>query len=159
MIILIPMPIFLQSQLPVKRKAVLCGVFGLGAFTVSWKTGAALLGCLVSLCIIQSMARSSGAYIWLKLDSVRYSQQILQLQRTAWLPLDLLVRPRIFHGSDHGQPAVYLDTTASSIQPQVLCRFFSQALNKPLDTFPVQIQSPSSFRGEGPTARHPSSAG
>ncbi|KAH7114579.1 hypothetical protein B0J13DRAFT_573564 [Dactylonectria estremocensis] len=34
MIILIPMPIFLQSQLPVKRKAVFCGVFGLGAFTI-----------------------------------------------------------------------------------------------------------------------------
>ncbi|KAH7125039.1 hypothetical protein B0J13DRAFT_566123 [Dactylonectria estremocensis] len=34
MIILIPMPIFLQSQLAVKRKAVLCGVFGLGAFTI-----------------------------------------------------------------------------------------------------------------------------
>jgi hypothetical protein len=35
MIILIPMPIFLKSQLPLKRKAVLIGVFALGAFTVS----------------------------------------------------------------------------------------------------------------------------
>lgn len=33
-IILIPMPIFLQSQLPAKRKAVLCGVFALGTFTI-----------------------------------------------------------------------------------------------------------------------------
>lgn len=36
MIILIPMPIFLQSQLPAKRKAVLCCVFALGTFTVSY---------------------------------------------------------------------------------------------------------------------------
>lgn len=34
MIIAIPMPIFLKSQLPGKRKAVLIGVFALGAFTV-----------------------------------------------------------------------------------------------------------------------------
>ncbi|KAH7121927.1 hypothetical protein B0J13DRAFT_532055 [Dactylonectria estremocensis] len=34
MIILIPMPIFLKSQLPTKRKAVLIGVFALGAFTI-----------------------------------------------------------------------------------------------------------------------------
>ncbi|KAF5007036.1 hypothetical protein FDECE_6620 [Fusarium decemcellulare] len=34
MIILIPMPIFLKSQLPIKRKIVLCGVFALGAFTI-----------------------------------------------------------------------------------------------------------------------------
>lgn len=34
MIILIPMPIFLKSQLPMKRKLVLIGVFALGAFTV-----------------------------------------------------------------------------------------------------------------------------
>lgn len=38
MIILIPMPIFLQSQLPLKRKIVLCGVFALGAFTVCCPT-------------------------------------------------------------------------------------------------------------------------
>ncbi len=35
MIILIPMPMFIQSQMPRKRKAILCGVFALGAFTVS----------------------------------------------------------------------------------------------------------------------------
>lgn len=34
MIILIPMPIFLQSTLTVKRKMVLCGVFAVGTFTV-----------------------------------------------------------------------------------------------------------------------------
>ncbi|KAM5363825.1 hypothetical protein ACJZ2D_011801 [Fusarium nematophilum] len=34
MIILIPMPIFLKSQLPLKRKLVLCAVFALGAFTI-----------------------------------------------------------------------------------------------------------------------------
>ncbi|KAF5578880.1 integral membrane protein PTH11 [Fusarium pseudocircinatum] len=34
MIILIPMPILLKSQLPLKRKAVLVGVFALGAFTI-----------------------------------------------------------------------------------------------------------------------------
>ncbi|KAJ3463748.1 hypothetical protein MRS44_008534 [Fusarium solani] len=34
MIILIPMPIFLKSQLPLKRKIVLIGVFALGAFTI-----------------------------------------------------------------------------------------------------------------------------
>ncbi|KAF5530360.1 integral membrane protein PTH11 [Fusarium napiforme] len=34
MIILIPMPIFLKSQLPLKRKAVLVGVFALGSFTI-----------------------------------------------------------------------------------------------------------------------------
>lgn len=34
MIIAIPMPIFLKSQLPGKRKAVLIGVFALGAFTI-----------------------------------------------------------------------------------------------------------------------------
>ncbi|KAM0206267.1 hypothetical protein ACHAPQ_007684 [Fusarium lateritium] len=34
MIILIPMPIFLKSQLPLQRKAVLIGVFALGAFTI-----------------------------------------------------------------------------------------------------------------------------
>lgn len=35
MIILLPMPVFLQSQLPLKRKIILCGVFALGIFTVS----------------------------------------------------------------------------------------------------------------------------
>ncbi|KAF5018435.1 hypothetical protein F66182_9583 [Fusarium sp. NRRL 66182] len=34
MIILIPMPIFLKSQLPMKRKVVLVAVFALGAFTI-----------------------------------------------------------------------------------------------------------------------------
>lgn len=34
MIILIPMPILIQSQLPVKRKAILIGVFALGSFTI-----------------------------------------------------------------------------------------------------------------------------
>ncbi|KAH8652958.1 hypothetical protein BGZ61DRAFT_374480 [Ilyonectria robusta] len=34
MIILIPMPVFLQSQLATKRKVILCGVFALGAFSV-----------------------------------------------------------------------------------------------------------------------------
>ena len=34
MIILIPMPIFLQSTLTLKRKMVLCGVFAVGTFTV-----------------------------------------------------------------------------------------------------------------------------
>ncbi|KAK7421157.1 hypothetical protein QQZ08_010087 [Neonectria magnoliae] len=34
MIIAIPMPIFLKSQLPTKRKAVLVAVFALGAFTI-----------------------------------------------------------------------------------------------------------------------------
>jgi hypothetical protein len=35
MIILIPLPVFLRSQLPTKKKAILCTVFGLGSFTVS----------------------------------------------------------------------------------------------------------------------------
>ncbi|KFA52603.1 hypothetical protein S40293_07221 [Stachybotrys chartarum IBT 40293] len=34
MILCIPMPVFLQSQLPVKKKIILCGVFGLGIFTI-----------------------------------------------------------------------------------------------------------------------------
>ncbi|KAF4465869.1 integral membrane PTH11 [Fusarium albosuccineum] len=34
MIIALPMPVFLQSQLPVKRKVVLCAVFALGIFTI-----------------------------------------------------------------------------------------------------------------------------
>ncbi|KAF4962768.1 hypothetical protein FSARC_9172 [Fusarium sarcochroum] len=38
MIILIPMPIFLKSQLPLKRKVVLIAVFALGAFTASCPT-------------------------------------------------------------------------------------------------------------------------
>ncbi|KAI1505049.1 hypothetical protein F5X99DRAFT_431145 [Biscogniauxia marginata] len=35
MIILIPMPVFLKAQLPLRRKLILCGVFALGIFTVS----------------------------------------------------------------------------------------------------------------------------
>ncbi|KAM5509938.1 hypothetical protein FOXYSP1_12904 [Fusarium oxysporum f. sp. phaseoli] len=34
MIIILPMPVFLQSQLPLKRKIILCGVFALGIFTI-----------------------------------------------------------------------------------------------------------------------------
>ncbi|KAH7127850.1 hypothetical protein B0J13DRAFT_588575 [Dactylonectria estremocensis] len=34
LIILLPMPVFVQSQLPLKRKIILCGVFALGAFTI-----------------------------------------------------------------------------------------------------------------------------
>ena len=34
MIILIPMPIFLKAQLPLKKKAILCCVFAVGGFTV-----------------------------------------------------------------------------------------------------------------------------
>lgn len=34
MILFIPMPVFLQSQLPARKKIILCGVFGLGIFTV-----------------------------------------------------------------------------------------------------------------------------
>ncbi|RGP69484.1 hypothetical protein FSPOR_4588 [Fusarium sporotrichioides] len=34
MIIILPMPVFLQSQLPLKRKLILCGVFALGIFTI-----------------------------------------------------------------------------------------------------------------------------
>lgn len=35
MIILIPMPLFLKSQISIKKKVILCGVFALGTFTVS----------------------------------------------------------------------------------------------------------------------------
>jgi hypothetical protein len=35
MIMIIPMPVLLKSQLPKRRKVVLCGVFALGAFSVS----------------------------------------------------------------------------------------------------------------------------
>ena len=35
MIILLPMPVFIQSQLPTKKKVILCFVFALGTFTVS----------------------------------------------------------------------------------------------------------------------------
>lgn len=38
MIIALPMPVFLQSQLAIKRKVVLCGVFALGIFTVCPET-------------------------------------------------------------------------------------------------------------------------
>ncbi|KAF4945168.1 hypothetical protein FSARC_14492 [Fusarium sarcochroum] len=34
MIIILPMPVFIQSQLPLKRKLILCGVFALGIFTI-----------------------------------------------------------------------------------------------------------------------------
>lgn len=34
MIILIPMPVFLKSTLGLKKKAVLCGIFAVGLFTV-----------------------------------------------------------------------------------------------------------------------------
>ncbi|KAH7183190.1 uncharacterized protein B0J16DRAFT_373705 [Fusarium flagelliforme] len=34
MIIILPMPVFLQSQLPLKRKIILCGIFALGIFTI-----------------------------------------------------------------------------------------------------------------------------
>lgn len=34
MIIAIPLPIFIQVQLPLKKKIILCGIFGLGMFTV-----------------------------------------------------------------------------------------------------------------------------
>ncbi|KAF4981837.1 hypothetical protein FZEAL_2415 [Fusarium zealandicum] len=34
MIIALPMPVFIQSQLPIKRKVVLCAVFALGTFTI-----------------------------------------------------------------------------------------------------------------------------
>ncbi|KAH7062426.1 hypothetical protein B0J12DRAFT_237720 [Macrophomina phaseolina] len=33
-IMAIPMPIFLQARLPIKRKLILCGVFGLGIFSI-----------------------------------------------------------------------------------------------------------------------------
>ena len=39
MIIAIPMPVFLSSTLPGRRKAVLCGVFAVGTFTVSPRPG------------------------------------------------------------------------------------------------------------------------
>lgn len=42
MIILIPMPVFLQSQIAQKKKMILCGVFALGAFTVRATLGLAL---------------------------------------------------------------------------------------------------------------------
>ena len=35
MIILIPMPVFLQSKIAPKKKLILCGVFAVGCFTVS----------------------------------------------------------------------------------------------------------------------------
>ncbi|KAI1247427.1 hypothetical protein MGN70_011317 [Eutypa lata] len=34
MIILLPMPVFLKSQLPTRKKVMLCGIFALGTFTV-----------------------------------------------------------------------------------------------------------------------------
>lgn len=37
LILLLPMPVFIQSQLPLKRKLVLCGVFALGIFTVCYQ--------------------------------------------------------------------------------------------------------------------------
>ncbi|KAI1486458.1 hypothetical protein F5X96DRAFT_654959 [Biscogniauxia mediterranea] len=34
MIIVIPMPVFMKAQLPLRRKMILCGVFALGVFTI-----------------------------------------------------------------------------------------------------------------------------
>ncbi|RYP83246.1 hypothetical protein DL769_001442 [Monosporascus sp. CRB-8-3] len=34
MIIILPMPVFLQSQLPIRKKIILCGIFALGLFTI-----------------------------------------------------------------------------------------------------------------------------
>lgn len=37
MIILIPMPVFLQSKIAPKKKLILCGVFAVGCFTVRFR--------------------------------------------------------------------------------------------------------------------------
>ncbi|RYP37414.1 hypothetical protein DL768_010869 [Monosporascus sp. mg162] len=34
MIIILPMPVLLQSQLPIRKKIILCGIFALGLFTI-----------------------------------------------------------------------------------------------------------------------------
>lgn len=49
MIIMIPMPVLLQAQLPIKKKAILCGVFALGTFTVSKPAHTAPISSEVSL--------------------------------------------------------------------------------------------------------------
>jgi hypothetical protein len=78
MIILIPMPVFLQSRLALKKKLILVGVFALGGFTVSRDPAVTTAGILLANAILAT-------------DSVLDPQQILQFQRAVWVCVDLLV--------------------------------------------------------------------
>ncbi|KAH7120295.1 hypothetical protein B0J13DRAFT_680598 [Dactylonectria estremocensis] len=89
MIILIPMPVFLQSQLATKRKIILCGVFALGAFSIL----AAALSKYYSL----GQPYGSDWIYW-------YIREVSTAIITANLPLTWTLLQRVFKiGSFHAK--------------------------------------------------------
>lgn len=123
LIIAIPMPVFLQSQLALKRKIILCAVFALGAFSVCLPRpprDVPLKHHQVSNASIEMLTISYNT------DPRSSPQQVLQLGTTLRQRLDLLVHPRSINCHHHGQLAAYLDPTPASIPPRLLPRCLRQ---------------------------------
>ncbi|KAF7543324.1 hypothetical protein G7Z17_g10828 [Cylindrodendrum hubeiense] len=81
MIIALPMPVFLQSQLPLKRKIILCAVFALGGFSI-------LAACLSKYYSLGDPYGSDWIY-W-------YIREVSTAIITANLPLTWTFMQRVF---------------------------------------------------------------
>ncbi|KAH6967801.1 hypothetical protein BKA56DRAFT_597205 [Ilyonectria sp. MPI-CAGE-AT-0026] len=89
MIIALPMPVFLQSQLPLKRKVILCAVFALGGFSI-------LAACLSKYYSLGDPYGSEWIY-W-------YIREVSTAIITANLPLTWTFMQRVFRlGSFHAK--------------------------------------------------------
>lgn len=107
MIILIPIPLLLRTHWPLKKKLILCVVFGLGGFTVSCTSD--------SLCKAPQTLFVRIAQLTWASDSFRRSQQILQLYTTIRITMDILVHSGVVHRNHRRQPASHVDAHSQSI--------------------------------------------
>ena len=78
MIILLPMPVFLQSQLPTKKKVILCLIFALGAFTVSFFFKPA--GTYERISVCTGPSNTSANQIKYFVDPLGDPEQVLQFR-------------------------------------------------------------------------------
>lgn len=154
MIILIPFPVLLQARLPLKKKAILIGVFALGMFTVgrTWNVphsgSDGPSGSWASVTDVQP----------LPLDSLRHPQQVLQLQRALRLRLDVLVHTRVLDGHHHDEPAVHVAPVPGRLPPEVLQRQVVGPAHERGDTVSVAQRVRWRVRKRAQRARQPAHA-
>ncbi|KAK0111730.1 hypothetical protein ONS95_002071 [Cadophora gregata] len=116
MMLCIPLPLLIASQLPKANKLILCVLFSLGVFVV----------CSPSSSLPdpkpKSYTEKTSTLTLVSSDPLRRPQQILLLRATLLPNVDLLVHPRSLHRRLRGQHAHVLVPHAPALQAPRLQR-------------------------------------